>query len=212
MGSSSAITRTFAGSSHGLWFKNERAGNSRFGFASLAIRAGRVGPVSKPGQQGCVHNLYRGFYYSFCPIRGFEPRILPRYYRWPIRLILRARPNTGRASDLRPSPAYYSGSLRSLGQDGYPFVGPLVIRKYIGIVVRHSAPQTKFIVIVYWWCLACALILLWLPFEWERYSLPLIPPTMLILAKTVDELLCYCWHRLRYQSHQGSRNDQAAIT
>ncbi len=65
----------------------------------------------------------------------------------------------------------------------------------IGIVVRHSAPQTKFIVIVYWWCLACALILLWLPFEWERYSLPLIPPTMLILAKTVDELLCYCWHR-----------------
>ena len=44
-----------------------------------------------------------------------------------------------------------------------------------GIAVNPHAPRRKFIVIVYWWFLSCILVLLWLPFEWARYSLPLIP-------------------------------------
>jgi len=42
------------------------------------------------------------------------------------------------------------------------------------------------IVIVIWWSIALLLLITWMPFAWERYTLPIIPPTTLILGAVTE--------------------------
>jgi Dolichyl-phosphate-mannose-protein mannosyltransferase len=43
--------------------------------------------------------------------------------------------------------------------------------------------QDKFIIVVLW------LLLSWMPFSWSRYALPLVPPTVLVMGKTLADLV-----------------------
>lgn len=52
------------------------------------------------------------------------------------------------------------------------------------------------IVIVLWWSIALLLLIIWMPFAWERYTLPIIPPTMLILGAVTERAGCWLWSKL----------------
>ena len=56
--------------------------------------------------------------------------------------------------------------------------------------------QTIGIILVLWWATALILLMMWLPFGWDRYALPLIPPTMLILGATVESISSQVWSRI----------------
>ena len=56
--------------------------------------------------------------------------------------------------------------------------------------------QTIGIILVLWWAVALLLLMIWLPFEWDRYALPLIPPTMLILGATAESTGGYVWSKI----------------
>ncbi|MGI9469334.1 MAG: hypothetical protein ACR2OA_19600, partial [Rubripirellula sp.] len=52
------------------------------------------------------------------------------------------------------------------------------------------------IVVVLWWSIALLLLIMWMPFAWERYTLPIIPPTMLILGAFIERVVCWLWSKL----------------
>lgn len=53
--------------------------------------------------------------------------------------------------------------------------------------------QTLGIILVLWWIIALLLLILWMPFAWDRYALPLITPTMLILGMTLEKAANLGW-------------------
>ena len=52
------------------------------------------------------------------------------------------------------------------------------------------------IVVLLWWSIALLLLIMWMPFAWERYTLPIIPPTMLILGAVTERAGCWLWSKL----------------
>ncbi len=48
--------------------------------------------------------------------------------------------------------------------------------------------RNPFIVVVLWWFVALTMLLAWMPFNWPRYSLPMVPPTVLLMGKTLSDL------------------------
>ena len=56
--------------------------------------------------------------------------------------------------------------------------------------------QSIGIILVLWWAIALLLLMMWIPFEWERYALPLLPPTMLILGATLEIIGNAAWSKL----------------
>ena len=56
--------------------------------------------------------------------------------------------------------------------------------------------QTTGIILVLWWAIALLLLMMWLPFGWDRYALPLIPPTVLILGATVENMSSHVWSKI----------------
>lgn len=51
------------------------------------------------------------------------------------------------------------------------------------------------IIIVLWWSIALFLLIMWMPFAWERYTLPIIPPTMLILGAVTERTGYWMWSK-----------------
>ena len=52
------------------------------------------------------------------------------------------------------------------------------------------------IVILLWWSIALLLLIMWMPFAWERYTLPIIPPTMLILGAVTERAGYWLWSKV----------------
>lgn len=57
------------------------------------------------------------------------------------------------------------------------------------------------IVVVLWWCIALLLLIMWMPFSWERYTLPIIPPTMLVLGAVAERAGSWLWSKLTSAHH-----------
>lgn len=55
--------------------------------------------------------------------------------------------------------------------------------------------QSVGIVIVLWWSMALLLLIMWMPFAWERYTLPIIPPTMLIVGAVAERIGYWMWSK-----------------
>jgi hypothetical protein len=49
-----------------------------------------------------------------------------------------------------------------------------------------SGRRSKVLVVVFWWWLTLVALLAWVPFAWARYVLPLVPPSVLVLAMGFD--------------------------
>ncbi len=60
--------------------------------------------------------------------------------------------------------------------------------------------KTRFAVVVVWWWVAFAMLLAWLPFAWDRYALPLVPPTVLVIGSAIEDLMQLVWNKVRQQS------------
>ena len=63
----------------------------------------------------------------------------------------------------------------------------------IWIAYNCMKKQTLGIIPVLWWIIALLLLVLWMPFAWDRYALPLITPTMLILGMTLEKAANLGW-------------------
>jgi hypothetical protein len=66
------------------------------------------------------------------------------------------------------------------------------------------------LVTVAWFWLALGLVGLWLPFPWERYALPVVPPAALVLADALVGVVAACWIWTR-SGRQGSRQPTKAL-
>lgn len=71
----------------------------------------------------------------------------------------------------------------------------------LGLAVTWSAydcfrHRSVGIIIVLWWLIAMLLLIMWMPFAWERYTLPIIPPTMLILGAVIERAVCWLWSKI----------------
>jgi 4-amino-4-deoxy-L-arabinose transferase-like glycosyltransferase len=94
---------------------------------------------------------------------------------------------------------YLGGSLESFSE-GFEAVGLRVIgsRWYPGIIDPITAaigPELlgeacgDSVTVVAVWCLiSVAVVALWIPFDWARYSLPVLPPVLLALCMTIGQL------------------------
>ena len=58
------------------------------------------------------------------------------------------------------------------------------------------------IVVLLWWSIGLLLLIMWMPFAWERYTLPILPPTMLILGAVTERAGCWLWSKLRSANRQ----------
>jgi hypothetical protein len=60
----------------------------------------------------------------------------------------------------------------------------------VAVLVQTAAslrrPSDTTLVVLWWWIAFLALSS-WLPLAWGRYALPLVPPSALLVAKTLDE-------------------------
>jgi hypothetical protein len=64
----------------------------------------------------------------------------------------------------------------------------VVVACFIYQAARSVREASAWMLICAWWLVALVLLLAWLPFAWDRYVLPLIPPSALLVARTIDEL------------------------
>jgi hypothetical protein len=53
--------------------------------------------------------------------------------------------------------------------------------------------RDEFMIVVLWWFVSLGLLLAWMPFSWSRYALPLVPPTVLVIGKTLADLVVMGW-------------------
>lgn len=83
--------------------------------------------------------------------------------------------------DHAAAPAAKLRVLADLLAGGWPGLAPLlaVAAWRTGVAVREPGPRR---VVVLWWWVALAAVGLWIPFPWERYALPLVPPAALLVA------------------------------
>ena len=69
----------------------------------------------------------------------------------------------------------------------------LSIGWHLVLLVRRSDRSS---VLLLWWLIALVLLLAWLPFSWSRYTLPWVPPTVLLLGRTVADFVSLLAKRL----------------
>ncbi|WP_422929127.1 phospholipid carrier-dependent glycosyltransferase [Singulisphaera sp. PoT] len=50
-------------------------------------------------------------------------------------------------------------------------------------------------VVCLWWWISVALVVVWIPFAWERYAAPAVPPSVLVVAKTLVDAIGAVRHR-----------------
>lgn len=67
----------------------------------------------------------------------------------------------------------------------------------LGVGIYCAQNRTLGIVVAMWWYVALALLLLWLPFGWDRYVIPILAPSALVIGATLDILGHLAWERLR---------------
>ena len=70
----------------------------------------------------------------------------------------------------------------------------------LGLGIYCARTRSLGIVIAIWWFVALALLLLWLPFGWDRYVIPILAPSALVIGATLDILGHLAWGRLRSPS------------
>ncbi len=91
--------------------------------------------------------------------------------------------------------AAFAGTLLSDPGARLQALGVLLFRRREGlwlaaaiIAWRTAAAlraRSAMIVVAAWWWIALASLAAWLPFAWGRYALPLLPPTVLLLAEAL---------------------------
>jgi len=75
--------------------------------------------------------------------------------------------------------------LTGLGALGFLAIASAVVYQ----TMRNLRPASPKTVLILWWFVAFIAIAVWLPFPWERYVLPLIIPSALLVGASVDELI-----------------------
>jgi hypothetical protein len=93
-------------------------------------------------------------------------------------------------------------SLVSLSQIAFVGLSGLVVwncvrcvRVYPWSIISDQGRVRAFAIVLAWWGVAFALLLAWLPFGWDRYALPLIPPTVLVVGKSIGIFIQFVWSR-----------------
>ncbi len=56
--------------------------------------------------------------------------------------------------------------------------------------------RSVFSIVIAWWLIGYIMLLLWLPFAWDRYALPLATPTSLIVGKTCVDCVALLLRRV----------------
>lgn len=88
------------------------------------------------------------------------------------------------------------GRLTSVGQRiqelaklvcGTPALFAALVLVVVWFAYQSIQKPSLATVIALWWIMAMLLLMIWLPFAWDRYALPLIPPTLLIAGGTVEQ-------------------------
>jgi hypothetical protein len=88
--------------------------------------------------------------------------------------------------DALDTPAAKLRAVAALGGTGW---GPpwaelgvcLAVAAWRSVVAWRSGPAARRVVAAWFW-IALALVAAWIPFPWERYALPVVPPAALLLA------------------------------
>ena len=97
------------------------------------------------------------------------------------------------------------GRLTSVGQRmqavaelvcGTPWIFAALGLAVVWFTYQNIRQPSLGIVIAVWWITAMLLLMIWLPFAWDRYALPLIPPTVLIAGGTVEQAGRWVWSKL----------------
>ena len=65
----------------------------------------------------------------------------------------------------------------------------LIVVIMLGSLWNAKDHRDPFWVIAIWWITAWLMLLAWLPFGWDRYALPLIPPTVLMIGRWSVDLI-----------------------
>jgi hypothetical protein len=68
----------------------------------------------------------------------------------------------------------------------------LGIASWRGAVAWRSGPAARRLVAA-WFAIAMALVVAWIPFPWERYALPVVPPAVILLADGVVAAARWAW-------------------
>ncbi len=97
---------------------------------------------------------------------------------------------------------------RALGRLAFGHVGLMAVIGVAavfltGLAWRSRGPR---IVIVAWFWLAVLLVGHWLPFPWERYALPVVPPAALVSADALVGAAGWAWARLHRQDVRQAAN------
>ena len=70
---------------------------------------------------------------------------------------------------------------------GWPMAAVMGIAVIWGAVRHGHHPTWRFVLV--WWLVTLVAVVVWLPFAWSRYMLPLLPPSLLILGGVSADLL-----------------------
>ncbi|MEM7248636.1 MAG: hypothetical protein AAF533_25115 [Acidobacteriota bacterium] len=64
----------------------------------------------------------------------------------------------------------------------------IVIAAGLGQQVVMTLRRRRLDLVMAWWLVALVAVGLWLPFDWPRYSLPIVPPTALLVGRAAEDL------------------------